>query len=84
MGVAMMVLCVRSFIAELAGQVGIMAISERTMVNLLGEIWEIVTGHQAAKASQLWSFDFSTVWPHEDLKKSKSEKIARWLEHRFS
>lgn len=81
--VAMMLLCVRSFITELAGQVAIMEISERTLVNLLGEVWAIVTGHQAAKAAQLWGFDFSAVWPLEELRKSESKKIARWLEHRF-
>lgn len=78
-----MLLCVRAFIKELLENCRSGLIGERAVINLFGEIWEIVSSPQAERAASLWSFDFSTVWPMEKLKASGGEKIVRWLEHRF-
>ena len=77
-------MCVRSFISELAGQVAASKLAERPLVNLLGEVWNIVASQHAEKASKLWGFDFREVWPIEKLKPSGSDKVARWLEHRLA
>jgi len=81
--VDMMILCVRAFIADLADQISIGDISPRTVVNLLGEIWEIVTDSSARKASEMWGFDFTQIWPFQNLMESGDEKTSRWLQHRF-
>jgi len=81
--VRMMILCMRAFILELLGFVGLGKISERALVNILEETLEIVTGPNAVRAANLWGFDFSTLWPMEDLRKAGDGKIARWIEHRF-
>ena len=82
--VAMMIPCVRSFITDLIGRVATDGIGGRTVVNLLGEVWEILSSPKAVRASELWGFDFSTVWPIEELGNAGDGKIARWMEHRFS
>jgi len=81
--VSMMLICVRSFVSELVGQVGTSKLGERPLVNLLGEVWNIATSQHAEKATKLWGIDFREVWPMEELKMSGSEKVARWLEHRL-
>lgn len=78
-----MLLCVRAFVKELLENFRSGLIGERAVINLLGETWEIVSSPQAERAASLWSFDFFTVWPMEELKASGGEKILRWLEHRF-
>lgn len=82
--VRMMILCMHAFLIELIGLVASGQISERAVVNILEETLEIVTSPQAAKAVHLWGVDFSKVWPLDDLRMARSEKIARWLQHRFS
>lgn len=82
--VRMMILCVAAFIRELLANHRSGALGERPVVNLLEEIREIVTSANAEKASQLWSLDFSEVWPMAELRDAGDGKIARWLEHRFS
>ena len=82
--VRMMMICVAAFVSELLENFRAGALGERPVVNLLEEIREIVTSPNAEKASQLWGFDFSEVWPMEDLRNSGGEKIARWLEYRLS
>jgi hypothetical protein len=81
--VAMMILVVRAFISELAGQVAEGDFSGRTLVNFLGEIWEIVAGTQTEAATRMWDLDFSLVWPCAELESTGNDKISRWLEHRF-
>lgn len=81
--VGMMILVVRAFISELAGQVAEGDFSGRTLVNFLGETWEIVTAAQAEAATRMWDLDFSMVWPHAELESTGNDKIRRWLEHRF-
>lgn len=81
--VRMMILCMKAFIMEFVGFVSSDKVSERALVNVLGETWEIVNSSQSVKASKLWGFDFSAVWPMEELIKAGDGKIARWLEHRF-
>jgi hypothetical protein len=80
---SMMLLCVRAFIMELSGKCRSKLLSERAMVNLLGEIWEIVNSPLAIKAARLWDLSLSGVWPHAELESTGNEKISRWLQHRF-
>ena len=82
--VRMMILCVAAFNRELLENHRLGALGDRPVVNLLEEIREIVTSPNAEKASQLWGFDFSEVWPIAELRDASDGKIARWLEHRFS
>jgi len=79
----MMLLCVRAFIQELLGNCRSGLIGERAVVNLLGEVWDIVSSPVAIKAAGLWELDLSAVWPMEELGMIGDGKIARWLEHRF-
>jgi hypothetical protein len=79
----MMLLCVRAFIIELLKNFRAGQINQRAVVNLLEEIREVVGSQNAEKAASLWSFDFSKVWPMEEMKSSGGEKIPRWLAHRF-
>ena len=81
--VNMMTLCVRAFIGDLAVQVGNGELGARTLVNLLGEVWEIVTQPQAVQATRMWGFDFSNVWPHPELASTGNDKVSRWLQHRL-
>jgi len=76
--------CVRAFIAEFAAFVADGQARERPLVNLLGETLGVVSDPAAAKAANLWGFDYSAVWPMDELRRCGSEKVARWLEHRFS
>lgn len=79
----MMLLCVRAFITELLGNYSSGHVGERAVVNLLEEIREVISSPNAEKASKLWGFDFSAIWPMVDLEKVGDGKIARWMEHRF-
>ena len=81
--VRMMILCVRAFMMEFLGFVSAGEMSERGLVNVLEETVEIVNGAQAVKAAQLWGFDFSAVWPLDELRSFSGDKITRWLAHRF-
>lgn len=81
--VRMMILCMRAFIVEFAGLVREGKVSERALVNTLEETFAVISGPKAEKAAMLWSFDFSQVWPMDQLKASGGEKVARWLEHRL-
>lgn len=80
----MMLLCVRAFIVELAGKCGSGLLGERALINLLGEIWDVVNSPDAMKAAGLWDLDLPSVWPLAELRMSKRDKVARWLHHRFS
>lgn len=79
----MMLLCVRAFIMELTGKCRSGLLGERALVNLLGEIWEIVSSPLAMKAAERWELDFSAVWPLDELRMSGNDKVSRWLQHRF-
>jgi len=81
--VRMMILCVRAFMMEFLGFVSAGEMSERGLVNVLEETVEIVNGAQAVKAAQLWGFEFSAVWPLDELRSFSGDKITRWLAHRF-
>ncbi len=81
--VRMMILCARAFIEEFAGYVSAGRLSERAMVNLLEETFEIVTSESADRSSARWGFDFSKVWPFEVLGNLTDGKVSRWLNHRF-
>lgn len=79
----MMLLCVRVFIVELSGKCRAGLLGERALVNLLGEIWDIVNSPVAIKAAGLWELDLPAVWPLAELRRSDNDKLSRWLEHRF-
>ncbi len=79
----MMLLCVRAFIVELSGKCRSGLLGERALVNLLGEIWDIVNSPVAMNAAGLWGFDFSAVWPLDELRMNGNDKVSRWLQHRF-
>lgn len=79
----MMLLCVRAFIVELSGKRRAELLGKRALVNLLGEIWDIVNSPVAMKAAGLWEFDLPAVWPLAELRMSDNEKLSRWLQHRF-
>jgi hypothetical protein len=79
----MMLLCVRAFIVELSGKCRAGLLGERALVNLLGEIWDIVNSPVAMKAAGLWELDFAAVWPLDELRMSGNDKVSRWLQHRF-
>jgi hypothetical protein len=81
--VHMMILCVRAFIEEFAGFVREERVSERSLINLLEEILEIIKTGQAIKASERWGFDFAGLWPFDVLKSTGEGKLSRWVEHRF-
>lgn len=81
--VGMMIRGVRAFITELAIQVADGDFSGRTLINFLGEIWEIVTSSQAGVATQMWGFDFTDVWPRTELESTGNDKVSRWLQHRL-
>lgn len=81
--VGMMILSVRAFVGDLATQVATGEFSGRTLVNFLGEIWEIVTSPQAETSSRLWGFDFGNIWPLAELEAVGNVKITNWLQHRF-
>ncbi|MCX6868281.1 MAG: hypothetical protein NTV46_19160 [Verrucomicrobia bacterium] len=81
---SMMLVCVRAFILELLENQRAGLIGERPVVNLLEEIREVMISRNAENAANLWGFDLRKVWPMEELKASGSEKVARWLEHRFA
>jgi len=80
--VRMMLLCVRAFILELLESLRSGLLGERVVLNLLEEIRKVTGSRHAEKASQLWVFDFTAVWPMDELKAAGGEKILRWLEHR--
>lgn len=81
--VHMMILCVRAFIREFAGYVGEGRSSDRALINFLEETFSISTSRQAIKASDLWGFDFTALWPFDSLKVLGEGKVYRWLQHRF-
>jgi hypothetical protein len=81
--VRMMLLCTRAFIREFLEKCRLKLIPERAVVNLLEEIREVVGSSDAAKATKLWDFDYSGVWPFEELRQFEGNKISRWLHHRF-
>ena len=79
----MMLICTRAFVGELLASCWEGHLTERAVVNILDEIREILNSHEAEKSRKLWSFDYSCVWPFEQLRTFKEDKIARWLKHRF-
>lgn len=81
--VGMMILSVRAFVGDLATQVASGEFSGRTLVNFLGEIWEIVASPQAENSSRMWGFEFRNIWPLAELEAAGNAKITNWLQHRF-
>lgn len=81
--VHMMIHCLRAFIEEFVGHVSVGPLSERALVNLLEETFEIISSERAQMSSERWKFDFSQVWPFDALKSLDEGKVSRWLEHRI-
>lgn len=79
----MMLLCTRTFIMEFLEKCREGQIHERAVVNILDEIREVLSSADAEKANSLWSFDYLRVWPFDELREFKGDKISRWLQHRF-
>lgn len=79
----MMLLCTRAFIMEFLENCRTGQIHERAAVNILDEIREVLSSADAEKANSLWGFDYLRVWPFDELREFKGDKISRWLQHRF-
>jgi hypothetical protein len=80
----MMILCTNAFILEFLEKCQAGLLAERTAINLLDEIREVITTKEAAKSILLWGFDFTEIWPMETLKAFGEGKIFRWVEHRLA
>ena len=50
---------------------------------IVDEIREVLSSADAEKANSLWGFDYLRVWPFDELREFKGDKISRWLQHRF-
>jgi hypothetical protein len=79
----MMLLCTRAFIREFLETCRKGAIPERAVVNILDEIRDVLCSSDAKKSSMLWGFDYTDVWPFDEMLDFGEGKITRWLEHRF-
>lgn len=81
--VHMMLHCVHAFLEEFTNHVCEGRLGERALVNMLEETFEIITSRDALKATRMWDFDFSQLWPINALESLGEGKISRWVEHRF-
>lgn len=81
--VQIMILCVREFILDLLANATDGQISQRDVVDLLEELREIVRSPDAAKAENMWSLDFSKVWPMKELAGCGLQKIERFVQYRI-
>jgi hypothetical protein len=81
--VQIMILCVREFILDLLANAADGQISQRDVVDLLEELREIVRSPDAAKAENMWSLDFSKVWPMKELAGCGMQKIERFIQYRL-
>ena len=76
--VAMMIRCNRAFLRELLGFAREGHATQRQVVNVLEELRGIVASPMAIRATTMWGFDFSGVWPMSDLATSGMEKIEKF------
>ena len=76
--VLMMIRCNRAFIAELLGFAKEEKVTQRQVVNVPGEVRTIVLSPMAVRATALWDFDFTAVWPW------RSWRVVAWRGSRGS
>jgi hypothetical protein len=81
--VAMMIRCNRAFIRELLLAARGGQVTARQVVNVLEEIRGIVLTPMAVRATALWGFDFSTVWPMAELAGCGIDKIEKFARMRL-
>jgi hypothetical protein len=81
--VRIMILCVREFILDLLASATDGQISQRDVVDILEELREIVLSPAAEKAENIWSLDFSMVWPIKELAGAGMQKIDRFVQYRI-
>jgi hypothetical protein len=82
--VRMLILCVAAFIRDLLKNHESGAIQERSVINLLEEVREIVDSVNGRKVSELSKISLFNVWPQDELRSISAGKVLRWVEHRFS
>lgn len=76
--VAMMIRCNHAFIGELLDFARKELVTQRQVVNVLEEVRSIILSPMAVRATALWGFDFTAVWPMSDLATSGMEKIEKF------
>lgn len=81
--VAMMIRCNRAFILELLHGVQQGQITQRQVVNVLEELRRIVTSPMAVRATSKWGFDYSAVWPIDELVECGLEKVEKFARMRL-
>jgi len=57
--------------------------SQRSVVNLLESILQVITDPKAKRSETLWDIDCQQVWPMQQLKASGLTKVANFLKHRL-
>ena len=81
--VAMMIRCNRAFMLEMLNFAKQGQATQRQVVNVLEEVREIVTSPMAVRAAEKWGFDFSAVWPADELAGCGLEKIEKFIRMRL-
>ena len=81
--VAMMIRCNRAFIRELLDFARQEQVTPRQVVNVLEEIRSIILSPMAVRATALWGFDFTAVWPMEELAGCGIDKIQKFVRMRL-
>jgi hypothetical protein len=81
--VAMMIRCNRAFIRELLESAREEQVTQRQVVNVLEEVRSIILSPMAVRATALWGFDFTAVWPMDELAGCGMEKIEKFTRMRL-
>ena len=58
-------------------------VTQRQVVNVLEEVRTIVLSPMAVRATALWGFDFTAVWPVDELASCGMEKIEKFTRMRL-
>lgn len=80
----MMIRCNHAFIGELLGFAQEEQVTQRQVVNLLEEVRSIILSPMAVRATALWGFDFTAVWPMGELTGCGLEKIEKFTRMRLT
>jgi hypothetical protein len=81
--VSMMIHCNRAFIGQLLSFAQKEQVTQRQVVNVLEEVRTIVLSPMAVRATSLWGFDFTAVWPVDELASCGMEKIEKFTRMRL-
>lgn len=81
--VEIMTVSVREFIKDALFNASSGSATQRDVVNLLEEVRGIILSPMAARATALWGFDFTAVWPMAELTGCGMEKIERFARMRL-